>query len=58
MKRRRYTDNFKLKVVNEVLNGESTTIVERRHSLCPTMLSRWVREYKINGKFGNKKDKK
>lgn len=54
MKRSRYSDEFKLNNVNEVLAGESVIAVARKNSISQVLLYRWIKEYKTAGKFGNK----
>ena len=49
-KRRTFTKEFKISVLRELENGKGTTQVCREHSIHPSMMSKWKREYKENPK--------
>ncbi len=50
MKRKHYSKVFKIGAVNQVIQEEKTvSSVARSLNILPTMLSRWIYEYKING---------
>ncbi|QZT36689.1 transposase [Halosquirtibacter xylanolyticus] len=44
--RQGYDKEFKLMVVNQVLNGRSSTQVGEEHGLDSSMIRRWVRQFK------------
>ncbi|MBO8170246.1 MAG: transposase [Thermoanaerobacteraceae bacterium] len=43
MKRKRYSPEFKLKVVKETIETGNGAMVARKHELNPNMVNRWVR---------------
>jgi transposase len=50
MKRKQYSKDFKIGAVNQVLQEEkSVSEVAKSLNILPTMLSRWIYEYKNNG---------
>jgi transposase-like protein len=49
MKRKRYSPEFKLKVVKEAIETGNGAMVARKHELNPNMVNRWVRTYKVVG---------
>jgi transposase len=58
VQRRRFTPDFKIRVVNEALETGNTSAVARRHGIHSSVLNRWISEYKDNGPDafnGNKK---
>jgi transposase len=48
MTRRNYSADFKLQVVQEVLETGNNAVVARKHDINANMLARWVRQYKEN----------
>jgi transposase-like protein len=52
MKRKRYSDDFKMQVVKEAIETGNKTAVARRYELAPNMVQRWVKEME-DGKYGN-----
>ena len=48
--RKRFTRDFKLKVLNELENGKTVAELSRMYEVHPNILSRWRREYKRNPK--------
>ncbi len=44
-KRRRFTREFKISVINELDAGKPLGQLSREHNLHPTLISRWKREY-------------
>jgi transposase-like protein len=57
-KRRQHSIETKLKVVKEVLETGNATLVARRHDLSPSMVSKWVRQYKQYGEAAFKGNNK
>ncbi|MFD2679424.1 transposase [Bacillus seohaeanensis] len=51
MKRKSYKTEFKIQVSREAINVENAALVARQYELSPTMVNRWVNEYKL-GKYG------
>jgi len=49
MKRKKYSPEFKLKVVKEAIETGNNSLVARNHQLGSSMVSRWVRQYKAVG---------
>jgi len=49
MKRKKYTPEFKLKIVKEAIETGNSSFVVRNHQLGSSMVSRWVRQYKAAG---------
>jgi transposase len=47
-KRRRFTREFKISVINELDAGKTIAQLSREHNLHPTLISRWKREYREN----------
>ena len=59
MKRKSYPKNFKLGAINQVKAGKSISKVSKELGIIPTMLSRWIYEYRELGEkafsgIGNK----
>jgi transposase-like protein len=50
-KGRRFSDEFKHRVVQDVLTGESQGAVSRRHGLAVNTVSKWVKAYR-SGRLG------
>jgi len=48
---RRFSEEFKLHVVQEVLSGERQAVVARRHSVSVNSLSLWMKAYRT-GRLG------
>jgi transposase-like protein len=48
---RRFSEEFKLQVVQEVLSGERQAVVARRHSVSVSSLSLWMKAYRT-GRLG------
>ena len=44
---KKYTNNFKLKIVYEYQNGSSYKELKRKHGIPKTCLYEWLRLYKI-----------
>ncbi|WP_372714783.1 transposase [Ilyobacter sp.] len=59
MKRRQYSKDFKIGAINQVLQEEKpVSKVAKSLNILPTILNRWVYEYKNNGEvafYGNGK---
>lgn len=49
MQRNTYTQEFKQQVIKEAIETGNCSIVARRYDVNPTVLARWVRDYKNNG---------
>ena len=49
--RRRFSEEFKLQVIQEVLSGERQAVVARRHSVSVNSLSLWMKAYRT-GRLG------
>lgn len=50
MSRKTYTKDFKLGAVNQVIQeGKKVSVIAKELGIIPTMLSRWIYEYKENG---------
>jgi len=49
MRRKKYSPEFKLKVVKEAIETGNSSLVARNHQLGSSMVSRWVRQYKAVG---------
>lgn len=49
MHRKKYTKEFKLRVVREAIEVGNGCAVARRYEIHPTMVSRWIRHYKTEG---------
>lgn len=47
-KRRQFTKEFKLKVINEIDAGKSTAQICREYQLSDNLISRWKSEYRGN----------
>jgi len=47
-KRRKFTEDFKTSVVNELESGKSTAEVSRENNVHPSMLARWKKEHNDN----------
>lgn len=45
MKRKRYSQDFRMQVVKEALETGNASLVARRHEIHNGIVSRWVREY-------------
>lgn len=48
--RKRFTRDFKLKVLGELNSGKSTAELSRLHEVHPNVVLRWQREYRSNPK--------
>ena len=46
LKRRQFTREFKLKIVQEIEAGKSQTHIARQHQLNPNTIARWRQEYR------------
>ncbi len=44
--RRTFTREFKVNLLRELENGKSTAEISRRHSIHPSLISKWRREYR------------
>lgn len=51
VQRRRFSEEFKLQVVQEVLAGASQASVARRHSVSANTILQWMKSYKT-GRLG------
>ena len=51
IQRRRFSDEFKLQVVQEVLSGERQASIARRHSVSANTILQWLKAYKT-GRLG------
>ena len=51
VQRRRFSDEFKLQVVHEVLGGASQASVARRHLVSANTILQWLKSYKT-GRLG------
>lgn len=51
VQRRRFSEEFKLQVVQEVLSGQSQASVARRHQVSANTLLQWMKAYKT-GRLG------
>ena len=51
VQRRRFSDEFKLQIVQEVLSGASQASVARRHSVSANTILQWLKSYKT-GRLG------
>ena len=51
IQRRRFSEEFKLQVVQEVLAGDSQASVARRHSVSANTILQWMKSYKT-GRLG------
>jgi transposase-like protein len=51
VQRRRFSEEFKLQVVQEVLAGDSQASVARRHSVSANTILQWLKSYKT-GRLG------
>ncbi|WMJ81464.1 transposase [Clostridium sp. MB40-C1] len=50
MKRKKYSKDFKIGAINQVLQeNKNISKVAKELGIIPTMLSRWIYEYKDNG---------
>ncbi len=49
MRRKSYTREFKIRVVQEAIETGNNTVVARRYEVHPSMVARWVRQYKKRG---------
>jgi transposase-like protein len=52
-KGRRFSEEFKLQVVQEILSGERQAVVARRHSVSVNSLSLWMKAYR-SGRLGGR----
>ena len=50
MRKRKFSRDFKLAVLNEIDSGKPMAEVCRQHSLAPNLVTRWRREYQQNPK--------
>lgn len=48
MKKRQFTKEFKVSVLNEIQAGKSSAEVFREHNITPTMLYKWKKQYSEN----------
>jgi len=48
--KRSYTEEYRLKIVKEVMDTGETGVVARRYDIHPELVSRWVNNYKRTGK--------
>ena len=48
-KKRKYTVEFKIKLINRVFNGESIISVANKNMISPGQLSNWIKKYKEIG---------
>jgi transposase len=48
MKKRQYSREFKISVLQEIEAGKSIAEVSREHSINPTMICKWKKRYKEN----------
>ena len=53
IQRRRFSEEFKLQVVQEVQSGESQASIARRHSVSANTILQWVKAYRT-GRLGGK----
>jgi transposase len=44
----KYNREFKLALIAQIEAGETATVVARENGLSPTLVARWLREYKQN----------
>jgi|SRR5690625_194926 len=51
MKRKRHDKDFKIQISREAIVEGNAASVARQYGLSPTMVNRWVNEYKM-GKYG------
>lgn len=51
VQRRRFSEEFKLQVVQEVLSGERQASIARRHSVSANTILQWLKAYKT-GRLG------
>lgn len=49
MPRRKFTPEFKIQVVKEVMETDNASAVAQRHELHLSVLNRWINAYKANG---------
>ena len=49
-KRRKYTKDFKIEIVESVLKGRSILEVAKKNEIYPGLITRWKRQY-MNGDF-------
>jgi len=47
--RKKYNTEFKIRVAREAIETGNNTVVARRYEIAPVVVSRWVRNYKVNG---------
>lgn len=50
--KRRFSEEFKLQVVQEVLGGESQAAVARRHSISANSILEWMKSYRTGSLGG------
>jgi transposase len=48
MKKRRYSRDFKLSILQQIEAGKSIAEVSREHSINPTMICKWKKRYNEN----------
>ena len=53
--RRQYSEQFKIKMVEAALSGQSPLVLGKENSLNPNLISRWKRQY-LGGKFHSKSE--
>lgn len=51
MRRNKYSDELKIQVVKEAMETGNASIVARRHDISPSLVNRWVGNYKRYGTF-------
>lgn len=49
MHRKKYDAEYKLRVVQEAIQTRNSSAVARRYEVAPTMVARWLRNYKAHG---------
>ena len=50
MSKKQFTEEFRVKVVNEAIETGEQGVVARHHDIHPVTLSKWVNNYKRYGK--------
>lgn len=58
MRRKTYTREFKIRVVQEAIETGNNTVVARRYDIHPSMVAKWVRQYKQRGPVAFQRTKK
>ena len=58
MRRKTYTREFKIRAVKEAIETGNCTVVARRYEVHPSMVAKWVRQYKQRGPAAFQRGKK